>query len=127
MQGYKYISDYFYYWGVNSTQRATTTTVTSSSFQYRNYLMGFNQINIASTTTQTDILLQMYITPQTIFSCNSALGNFSNTVYAYLWADVFHLRRPICGASTPYFYFQTLLCYDICPQKTYLNTPANYC
>ena len=45
MQGYIYISDYFYYWGINSTQMPTTTTVTPALFQYRNYLMGFNQIH----------------------------------------------------------------------------------
>lgn len=89
--------------------------------------MGFNIINLASTTAQTDILLQLYITPQTIFSCSAASGTFANTVYAYLWADVFHLRKRVCGTSTPYFYYNTLLCYDVCPSRTYPVTPANYC
>jgi hypothetical protein len=114
MQGYTYINDNFYYWGVNSTQMETKlTNFDPFSFKYRNFLMGFNQIHIAGTNVQTDIMLQFYTPPggmtsnQTIWSCTIARIPIvpTNTTYAYLWADTFHLRKRTCNSSTPYFYY----------------------
>lgn len=112
MNGYVNIIDEFAYEGANNSQLPTVTTITPTSFFYRNYLMGFNKIHILNTNAVTDLMLQLYTTPQTIFSCNSTLGNFTNTLYNYVYADVFHHRKRICNTSTPYFYFETLLCYD---------------
>jgi hypothetical protein len=98
--------------------------------------MGFNQIHIAGTNVQTDIMLQFYTPPggntsnQTIYSCIIAKIPIvpTNTTYAYLWADTFHLRKRICGSSTPFFYYSDFFCYDVCPAKTYsITNPSNYC
>ena len=124
--------DLFSFWGVNSTQMITTTSLTNSSFSYRNYLMGFNSLNLDNSLTQTtDILLQLYITAQTIWATSAITLNFVNstTTYSYVWADVFHQRKRTCNAPTIYFFYDTLLCYDVCPARTYGVTSGtnSYC
>jgi hypothetical protein len=105
---YSYL-DSFYYEGANSTQYPTITTVNASSFKYRNYLMGFNQIIIPSATTQvTDIWLQIINDPRTFWTFSLATSGGTNTTtptYEYLLANVFHHRRPVC-LTNQYFSYQ---------------------
>lgn len=73
-KGFVSFFDLIYVWGANSTQLPSTSTITSGNFQYRNYLMGLNQINIATTTQNVDIVLQ--VTPsQIFFTFNFLLGS----------------------------------------------------
>lgn len=94
---------------------------------YRNYMMGFNQISLASTSQASDIMLQFYTTPQVIWASSSVVYNFVNTNYENLWADIFHHRRRNCAASTPYYNYQDQLCYDVCPTKTFAVEATKYC
>lgn len=103
---YSYL-DSLYFEGVNSTQYPIVTTLKETSFKYRNYLMGFNQISIATTTQETDILLQLiYNETKTFwtFSYYFYGVNSSTPVYEYLRADLFHHRRPVCLNSQFYYH-----------------------
>lgn len=80
-QGYVSYLDSLYFEGANSTQFPTNTPVTPANFKYRNYLMGFNQISLSTTTQPTDIFLQIINSTQTIWTFSLLLGNTTNPTY----------------------------------------------
>lgn len=59
-------------YGVNSVEVVQSSNLTIDNFQYRNYLMGFVDIQIADPSLQKDFLLQLVGTPQVIYSSTYA-------------------------------------------------------
>lgn len=53
--------------GRNSTQIIYPSNLTVDNFMYRNFLMGFVDIQIEDPNIQRDFLLQLIGTPQTIY------------------------------------------------------------
>lgn len=117
--------------GVNNTQLPYVSTGSTASFQFRNFIMGFNSIYINTTTGGTDIMnMATSFTWQTFWTSAIKLTVPvpANATFAYLHADIFHLRRRTCPVGKDYFNYVDELCYDVCPARMYqINTPAKYC
>lgn len=82
------VIDLFGFQGINNVQQTTVVVVDPTPLVYRNYLMGFNHLNIASNPSPiidpnqpVDIMLQFYITPQTIFKSSSTMLSFINATF----------------------------------------------
>lgn len=80
MQGYVNIIDSFYFWGVNSSQMPTNTTLRPAPVaQYRNFLMGLTHINLPTVTQGTDMVLQLLNSTNTLFTFTGLLTNSTAT------------------------------------------------
>lgn len=75
------VIDLFAFVGANNLQLDTVVAVDPLPINYRNYLMGFNKLNIPNPSNPVDIMLQFYLTPQTIFKSSSTIGTFTNATF----------------------------------------------
>lgn len=55
----------------------------------------------------------------------TSISGTSNFTYMSFHYWTFKIR--VCPVGTPFFYLQTELCYDVCPDGTYGNTTTYLC
>lgn len=86
-QSYLSTVDQWSFYGINGTQYPYTTTMSSTTLMYRNYMMGINYIHIATTTASTDFMLAFkVINPswELMWTSASSMFTFVFPTFVYL-------------------------------------------
>lgn len=90
---YTRVFDLGYYRGFNSVQESYTSDLTTDSFMYRNFLMGYTEFELTN-AVNTEIDQRIFLNPLSYhtFFTTAEYPNMAFPTYQYLYADIFHQR-----------------------------------